>query len=348
MVKVGQNVLITGGAGFIGSNLASYFLKKGHNVIVFDNLSRAGSEKNLAWLKNQKGSLKVVIADIRNFEALKKAVAKTDAVFHLAAQTAVTTSLTHPKEDFEINAKGTLNVLEAVRGQKRKIPVIFSSTNKVYGALPNLKVVKNSTRYEFSKPNLGVSEDQALDFYSPYGCSKGVADQYVRDYARIYGLPTVVFRQSCVYGPRQFGVEDQGWVAHFVISAILKRPVTVFGDGLQVRDLLYIDDLVEAFEKAFANIKQISGKVYNIGGGIKNTVSIWEEFSQILGKINGELPKVTYKQARPGDQKIYISDITSAKRDFGWKPKVSVQEGIEKLYSWAKENVELFKNEKEG
>jgi CDP-paratose 2-epimerase len=339
---VAEKILITGGAGFIGSNLASHFLSQGKKVIVFDNLSRRGSAKNLFWLEQQKGDLEVIVKDIRNLAALAHAIAKADAIFHLAAQTAVTTSLRNPKEDFEINAQGTLNVLEAVRAEKRKIPVVFSSTNKVYGTLPGLSVVRNSSRYEFSNLRLRVSESQPVDFHSPYGCSKGVADQYVCDYHRFYGLPTVVFRQSCIYGPRQFGVEDQGWVAHFVLSAILGKPITIYGDGYQVRDLLYIDDLISAFDNALAKIDKVSGEVYNIGGGPKNTISVWTEFSKLLGKINGDLPKITYEKERPGDQRVYISDISKAKRDLGWQPKVPVKEGIKRLILWVSQNRELF------
>jgi len=338
-----KRILITGGAGFIGSNLSSYFLSKGRRVIVFDNLSRRGSQENLRWLLSQKGDLEFIQGDVRNFSAIKKAVSKSDFIFHLAAQTAVTTSLKNPQEDFEINAQGTLNVLEAIRAQKRKIPIIFSSTNKVYGNLTNIFIAKNSSRYEISNLRLGINESQPLDFYSPYGCSKGVADQYVCDYARIYGLPTVVFRQSCIYGPRQFGIEDQGWVAHFVISAILGKPVTIYGDGLQVRDLLYIDDLVSAFEKVLEKIDKVGGQVYNIGGGVKNTISIWKEFEPLLFELTGKKVKVRFGKARPGDQKVYISDISKAKRDFNWQPKVGIKEGLKKLIAWVEKNRDLFK-----
>lgn len=337
-----EKILITGGAGFIGCNLASKLLSQGKKVIVLDNLSRRGAKENLLWLAKRRGDLEAIIEDIRHFETVKEAIVKTDAVFHLAAQTAVTTSLLNPREDFEINAQGTLNVLEAARAQKRKIPVVFSSTNKVYGSLVNLGIVKNGSRYQFGNSISAVSEKQPLDFYSPYGCSKGVADQYVRDYARIYDLPTCVFRQSCIYGPRQFGVEDQGWVAHFVISAVFGRPITIYGDGLQVRDLLFIDDLISAFEKALEKIDRIKGEVYNIGGGWENSISVWQEFSQLLSEVNLKLPEVAFKKERPGDQKVYISDISKAKRDLGWEPKVGVKEGIKKLVSWVSGNQELF------
>lgn len=345
-----QKILITGGAGFIGINVAAYFLSKGVKVVILDNFSRKGSSINITWLYSKKDigaiskrNLEVIKDDIRDYSALKKVISKVDSIIHLAAQTAVITSIEDPREDFEINALGTLNVLEALRSKKRSTPLIFASTNKVYGDLKKYKIVKKASRYEFSKLKSGINEDVSLDYISPYACSKGAADHYVLDYHRMYGLQTVVFRQSCVYGPRQFGVEDQGWVAHFIITAILDKPITIYGDGRQVRDLLYIDDLVLAYEKVMNNITKVSGNVYNIGGGVNNTVSIWKEFQKIISKQINKPIKYSFKPKRLGDQKIYISDVSKAKRDFGWSPKTNIDEGVERLIDWVTINKKLFK-----
>lgn len=320
-----MNALITGGAGFIGSNLASRLLKNGNKVIIYDNFSRPNVGKNINWLRKQVVGtrLQVIEGDIRDFEKLKKYTESVDVIFHLAAQVAVTTSVSDPREDFEINALGTLNVLEAVKMQKKKPIIIYSSTNKVYGHID--EVSKN-----------GVNEDQPLDFYSPYGCSKGSADQYVRDYARIYNLSTVVFRQSCVYGPRQFGVEDQGWLAHFVIKAINNEPITIFGDGKQIRDLLYIDDLIDAYLLAIKKIKKVRGEVINIGGGVKNSLSLKKSL-KLLEKKLGKKIKIKYKKIRPGDQKVFISDNSKAESLLGFGVKTSYSDGLEKLIKWLQE-----------
>jgi len=337
-----ERILITGGAGFVGSNLAAYYLKCGRKVIVYDNLSRKNSEKNLDWLKSLKNSnLSVVIGDIREFKKLQKVVNKVDAIFHLAAQVAVTKSIENPQEDFEVNALGTLNVLEAARKARHKPIVIYASTNKVYGAMEEVAVKEKKTRYAFKNLPQGISEKQALDFFSPYGCSKGTGDQYMRDYARIYDLPTVVFRKSCIYGPRQFGVEDQGWVTHFVISAVKDCPITIYGNGKQVRDILEIEDLIRVFEAAVKNIKHCQGEVYNIGGGPKNSVSLLELIGE-LEKILGKKIFFSFSQWRPGDQKVYVSNISKAKKELGWEPRVGKKEGIFRLCSWVLDNKSLF------
>lgn len=343
--KKTKNILITGGAGFIGSNAAVYFLKKGYKVTIFDNFSRKGSEKNIKWIKNEfKGkNLKLIKGDVRKDGIKIERLAKeSDLILHLAAQVAVTTSVENPREDFEINALGTFNVLEAVRKSGNNPVFIYSSTNKVYGGLEDLKIVEGKTRYTFKNLSGGVSEKRGLDFHSPYGCSKGTADQYVRDYARIYGLNTIVFRQSCIYGPHQFGVEDQGWVAWFIIALTLGKRITIYGNGKQVRDLLYVEDLVRACEMAAENIKKTRGQIYNIGGGTKNTISIWFDFKPILEKLFNRKLNPKFSGWRPGDQPIYISDIRKAKKDFGWEPKINVEMGIKKLYDWVSSNKELF------
>lgn len=343
--NMSKNVLIIGGAGFIGINSASHFLKKGYSVVIFDNLSREGSRKNIAWLKKEfnNKNLKFVKGDVRwDTKTLEKLAKNSNLILHLAAQVAVTTSVENPREDFEINALGTFNVLEAVRKAKSKAVLIYSSTNKVYGGLEDLKIIERKTRYEFKNLPNGVSEERVLDFHSPYGCSKGTADQYVRDYARIYNLNTIVFRQSCIYGPHQFGVEDQGWVAWFIIALTLGKKITIYGNGKQVRDLLYIDDLARAYEMAFKNIKKIKGQIYNIGGGAKNSISVWEEFRPILEKLFNKKITARFSDWRPGDQPIYISDIRKAKKDFGWEPRIGKEQGIKKLYEWVLSNKELF------
>ena len=345
MAKVkNMKYLITGGAGFIGSNLVNTLLERGDNVVVFDNLSRNGSKFNVKWLKKTHGNnLSLVDGDTRlEYNVLAKIVRNVDVIVHLAAQVAVTTSVKNPREDFEINALGTFNLLEAVRNSGNNPILIYSSTNKVYGDLADLKIIEKTGRYEFSNTKWGISEERNLDFHSPYGCSKGTADQYVRDYARIYGLNTIVFRQSCIYGPRQFGVEDQGWVAWFLIALTLRKNITIYGNGKQVRDLLYIDDLIRAYDLAIKNITTTKGQIYNIGGGKDNTISIWHEFKPILEELFGRKINANFSDFRPGDQPIFISDIRKAKNDFGWEPKIKVKQGIGKLFSWIQNNKKLF------
>lgn len=333
-----QNVLITGGAGFIGSNLANYLLRKGADVTIYDNLSRDNVKKNLKWLRSNFANFKVMKADIRDFEKLKKAVKKKTIVFHEAAQVAVTTSVEDPVIDFEINARGSLNLLEALRKYNPEAISVYASTNKVYGGLEQFDVVERKGRYAFKEPKLarGVSEETQLDFHSPYGCSKGSADQYFKDYSRIYGMRTIVFRQSCIYGPRQWGTEDQGWVFHFLKLAHQKKPIKIFGDGKQVRDLLFIDDLISAYEKSLDSIEDTNGEVYNVGGGLVNSVSLLEAL-KIIEKVLKRKVEREFFDWRPGDQKVFISNNSKAHKEFGWSPDVSVAKGISKLHDWVKE-----------
>jgi CDP-paratose 2-epimerase len=337
-------ILVTGGAGFVGSNLVNSLLRDGHTVTIFDAFSRPGSERNLAWLSSQhrNGHLRYIQGDVRDFDALRAAAQGADTIYHLAAQVAVTSSVTDPRTDFEINALGTLNLLESARLSGRQPIVVFTSTNKVYGGMEDVAVVGGETRYEYRDFPYGIAESQPLDFHSPYGCSKGAMDQYVRDYARIYGLPTVVFRMSCIYGPRQFGTEEQGWLAHFMIAAATGRPITIYGDGKQVRDVLFIDDLVRAFRLAVEKIDVTAGQVYNIGGGPSNTLSIWREFGEYLAGLNGEPIPVRFERWRPGDQPCYVSDIRKAGRHMDWQPLVDKETGIRRLWEWVSSNGSLF------
>jgi len=338
-----MQVLITGGAGFIGCNLAAHFTRAGHAVTVFDNFSRRGSESNLAWLREQFGQgVRVVRGDVRDAAAIAQAVQGQNAILHLAAQVAVTTSVTNPREDFEINALGTFNTLEAARASGLNPAFVYTSTNKVYGGMETERVRDTGSRYEFEDLPGGVPETYPLDFHSPYGCSKGTGDQYVRDYHRIYGLPTVVFRQSCIYGLRQFGVEDQGWLAYFTIRAVTQRSFNIYGDGKQVRDVLFIDDLVRAFEMALGRLERTAGQVYNIGGGPASQLSVWRETGPILEKLAGRPIPVTYGDWRPGDQRIYVSDISKAKAHFGWEPQVAPAEGLKRLWQWVTDHRALF------
>ncbi len=338
------HVIVTGGAGFIGSNVAATFLRDGHRVTVFDNLQRPGSERNLAWLHSlpQAAELRFVQGDIRDADRVRSVIGGRNVhlVFHFAAQTAVTTSLVDPRTDLDVNIVGTHNVLEAMRLSRALVPpmLFFTSTNKVYGALSHRAARETETRYVYADAELaqhGVSEQEPLDFHSPYGCSKGAADQYVHDYSRIYGLRTVVFRMSCIYGPRQFGNEDQGWVAHFMLAVAGGRPLSIYGNGKQVRDLLYVDDLVNAFKLAALHIESTAGHVYNIGGGPSNSVSIWAELRPRLEELSGRRLSASMGDWRPGDQPVYVSDTRLAQRDFGWQPRVSVDEGLRRLWRWA-------------
>lgn len=339
-----KQFLITGGAGFIGSNYVSRLLNRGEKVTIFDNLSRAGARRNLEWLRETYGddSFQLIIGDTRDAKAIQDAAKPADVIVHLAAQVAVTTSVTKPREDFEINAIGTFNTLEAARASGRNPAILYSSTNKVYGGMDDVRVAEADNRYYYADLPLGAPETQPLDFHSPYGCSKGCGDQYVRDYHRIYGLPTVVFRQSCIYGLRQFGIEDQGWVAWFVIAAITGRPITIYGDGKQVRDILFVDDLLNAYDAAIANMDKVAGQVYNVGGGPEKTISIWNEFCPMLEKLVGHPLPITRGDWRPGDQRVYISDIRKAEKELGWKPQVTVEEGVRRLFEWVNANRQLF------
>lgn len=339
-----KRYLVTGGAGFIGSNYVERLLKRAESVVVYDNLSRDGAKKNLKWLQDTFGdkAFEFIQADIRDAAKLASAASHADVIVHLAAQVAVTTSVRDPRADFEDNALGTFNVLEAARTSGRNPVVIYASTNKVYGGLEDLKIIEKPTRYDFAELKQGVSESYPLDFHSPYGCSKGAGDQYVRDYARIYDLPTVVMRQSCIYGPRQFGMEDQGWVAWFIIRLVQGKPFTIYGDGKQVRDVLHVEDLLDSYDLVLKNINSVAGKIYNIGGGPANTLSVWSEFRPILEELFGKSIQVGFDEWRPGDQKVFISDISKAQKEFGWKPKIDVKSGISKLYIWIRDNTALF------
>lgn len=338
-----MKTIITGGAGFIGSNAASRILQRGQKVVVIDNLSREGVRQNLEWLRPQ-GSLEFVQLDIRDAGGLARVFNEhrdADRVLHLAAQVAVTTSVTAPREDFEVNALGTFNVLEAMRRANMAAPLLYSSTNKVYGEMNDIGVVEREGRYAYQSLPLGVPETRNLDFHSPYGCSKGAADQYVIDYHRIYGLRTIVFRQSCIYGYRQFGAEDQGWVAWFMIASQAGRPITVFGDGKQVRDILFIDDLLDAYDAAFSAGDSAVGRAYNIGGGPNNVLSLLELMAYIEKRRDRKLP---YDSSgwRPGDQKVFVSDIRLAQAELGWAPKITCLKGLGLLYDWVAENKALF------
>jgi len=338
-----MKIFITGGAGFIGSNSAHHFAAQGHHITIYDNLSRIGGQANLDWLRqNHAPRLTFVRGDVRDYDHLAQAIAGADVVLHLASQVAVTTSVQNPREDFEINALGTFNVLEAVRHHAPEAAVLYASTNKVYGGMEDVGVVLQGDRYAYASHPYGIGEDYPLDFHSPYGCSKGAGDQYTIDYARIYGLRTLVFRQSCIYGPRQFGVEDQGWVAHFVIAAQMGRPISIFGDGRQVRDLLHVTDLIHAYELGITQIDNLAGQAINVGGGPQNTLSVWTEFGPLLAELAGHDVPITYHDWRPGDQRVFIADVRQAERLLGWQPTVSPEQGIRDLWAWVAANRELF------
>ena len=342
--------LVIGGAGFVGSNLADRLLRDGREVVVFDTLARPGVERNLAWLRAAHGErVTFVRGDVRDRDAVREAVrdgggaGAAGDVYHFAAQVDVTTSLGDPGDDFDVNARGTLNVLEAVRALRDETgyaaPVLFTSTNKVYGELSDVAEARSpggARRYEPADAALaatGIAESRPLDFHSPYGCSKGAADQYVCDYARSFGLPTVVFRMSCIYGPRQFGTEDQGWVAHFLIRALGGRPITLYGDGLQVRDVLFVDDLVDAFLLARRHVARLAGRAFNIGGGPANTTSLLELVERI-GGLTGRRPDVRFEAWRTGDQRWYVSDVRAFGAATGWQPRTSLAEGLGRLHAW--------------
>jgi CDP-paratose 2-epimerase len=339
-----RTYLVTGGAGFIGSNHVDRLLKRGEQVIVFDNLARAGAPRNLDWLKESHGprAFRVIVGDVRDAASITEAARGADVIIHLAGQVAVTSSITDPRADFEANALGTFNVLEAARASERHPILLYASTNKVYGGMEDVKIVEDPTRWRYADLPYGCPETQPLDFFSPYGNSKGTGDQYVRDYARIYGLRTVVMRQSCIYGPRQFGIEDQGWLAWFVIAAVMGRPITIYGDGKQVRDALHVDDLLNAYDAAIENIDLTAGRIYNVGGGPQNVISVWAEFGPMLEKLLGKKIPVGRGDWRPGDQHVFYADIRKAGRELGWGPKIGVKEGIEKLFAWVSENRNLF------
>lgn len=338
-----MKIIITGGAGFIGCNAAARALARGDEVVVIDNLSRIGAAANLRWLQSR-GAFDFKAIDLVDAEPVLDAFREhrdADRVLHLAGQVAVTTSVTDPRSDFQANALGTFNVLEAVRASTPAAALIYASTNKVYGGLEHLDVIEEVECYRYGAAPFGVSEDMPLDFHSPYGCSKGSADQYVRDYHRIYGLRTVVFRQSCIYGYRQFGVEDQGWVAWFAISAQRQRPMRVYGDGKQVRDVLFIDDLLDAYDAAFTRIDRAAGRVYNIGGGTGNAISLRQLLAYLEQRAGAPL-QLSYHPWRPGDQRVFVSDIRRSEQELGWRPRVSWTSGVDQLSAWIADNLGLF------
>lgn len=334
-------VLIIGGAGFVGSNLAHAILSSGHAVRVLDNLSRPGVEHNLAWLRDAHGDrLEVMIADVASRDALERAISGVSAIFHLAGQVAVTTSLKEPLADFEVNLRGTLNVLETVRAQKDPPPLLFTSTNKVYGGLEDVGLEETDRRYQPRDPAIrqhGIDEQRGLCLRSPYGCSKGGADQYVLDYAKTFGLRTLVFRMSCIYGPHQLGDEEQGWVAHFALRALQRAGITLYGDGKQVRDILFVTDLVDALLRAIRDIDRLSGRAFNIGGGPERAVSLHEVLA-LLESASGEPIETRFAPWRPGDQLYYVSDIRAIHVATGWKPQVDVRTGVTALWRWLREH----------
>jgi CDP-paratose 2-epimerase len=337
-----SRILITGGAGFIGSNLADRLAGAGHEVVLMDTLARPGVERNLKWLLlRHRSAVRNLQTDMRDAEGVAHAVAEADAVFHLAAQVAVTTSLSNPREDFDVNLGGTLNLLEAARD--RRVPVVFASTNKVYGDLADVALELADDAWTPTDSRLraeGVDERRPLDFHTPYGCSKGAADQYVLDYARSFGVPACVLRMSCIYGPRQMGTEDQGWVAHFLIRALNGEPITLFGDGRQVRDILHVDDAVDAYVRALDRIDQVSGRAFNLGGGPDNAVSLRQLIAHIEGVI-GRRADVRFEDWRAGDQRYFVADASAACAALGLPLPTGWREGVADLANWLQSESDL-------
>ncbi|RDE06756.1 SDR family NAD(P)-dependent oxidoreductase [Sphingomonas aracearum] len=333
----GAPVLVTGGAGFIGSNIADRLAAEGHDVLIYDALSRPGVEGNLQWLQERHGArITSIVADIRDRDALTRAVGEAQAVFHMAAQVAVTTSLDDPRADYEINIGGTFNLLEAVRETRRAVPVVFASTNKVYGDLGDLDFALGANGYAPVDPAVrahGIGEDRPLDFHTPYGVSKGAADQYVLDYARSFGLPAAVLRMSCIYGQRQMGTEDQGWVAHFVIRALTGQPITLYGDGHQVRDILDVSNAVEAYLAAWRQIDKVSGQAFNLGGGPGNAVSLRVLLDHV-GDLIGREVDVSFSDWRAGDQRYFVADTRRVREALGLGAKVPWRTGVGRLAQW--------------
>jgi CDP-paratose 2-epimerase len=330
-------VLVTGGAGFIGANIANHLLSSGQRVRIFDDVSRIGVDQNLEWLSEKhNGRIEIEIGDVRDRAAVKRAIEGTSGVFHLAAQTAVTTSIQDPWLDFEVNVVGTLNLLEELRRLREQAFFVYTSTNKVYGPLADLAISPQEGKYQpvdRVSASHGIAENRRLDFLSPFGCSKGAADQYVLDWARTYRLPCLVLRISCTYGPRQFGSEEQGFVAHFMRSVLSNQPLTVWGDGKQVRDLVFIDDMVEALTLAATHAGKLAGRAFNIGGGVQNAVSILEVLDK-LEDLHGVRPNVEFKEWRPGDQRYFVTDYRAFKSATAWTPKIGVEAGLARLYRW--------------
>jgi CDP-paratose 2-epimerase len=334
-------VLVTGGAGFIGCNIANALAEAGHEVLVYDALSRPGVEGNLAWLKERHGEqVSSIVADIRDEDELARAAREAKAVYHMAAQVAVTTSMVDPREDFEINIRGTLNLLDSVRLKGDGTPVIFASTNKVYGDLADLEYRLEGDKYVVADPAVagsGIGERRPLDFHTPYGCSKGAADQYVLDYARSFAMRTAVVRMSCIYGVRQMGTEDQGWVAHFLIRALEGRPITLYGDGCQVRDILDVSNAVEAYLKAWERIDMIKGRAFNLGGGTANAVSLRELLAHISQLLGREV-EVEYSDWRAGDQRYFVADTSAIAEALSLSPAVPWKQGVANLLEWLRES----------
>lgn len=337
-----NKIVITGGAGFIGTNATLFFAQKGWSVTIIDNLSRKGVEDNLTTLRKNIPNLKFVKAEVGDTDAYAKQLAESSVVLHLAGQTAVTTSLTDPQHDFNTNVLGTFRLLEASKKLSPKAIFLYSSTNKVYGDLHTHTLVKDDQhkRWENTSKPLGIDESEQLDFLSPYGVSKGSADQYVKDWAHSYGLNTVVFRQSCIYGPYQRGVEDQGWVAHFSKQMLAHRPITVFGDGYQVRDLLHVHDLIRAYEAAIQHIESVRGSVFNIGGGRENSYSV-SQILEILAQKIGVSPTISYEKERLADQKYFVSANRSIYQHLGWQPKIKLLDGLDSMIDWQRKHLEL-------
>jgi CDP-paratose 2-epimerase len=335
--RTARPVVITGGAGFIGTNLAARLLESGEEVILFDSLSRKGVERNWRWLSGRYGDrVTWVKGNVRDLAQVRSVIDNAGSVFHFAAQVAVTTSLVDPIDDFETNARGSLNVLEAIRATGRQIPLLFTSTNKVYGDLEDLALRVRGQEYVPEDPAIalhGIGEKRSVEFHSPYGCSKGAADQYVLDYCRTYGMPAIAFRMSCIYGPHQFGNEDQGWVAHFLIKALRGETITIYGDGRQVRDVLFVEDLISAMILARKNASVLAGNAFNIGGGPGNTISLLRLLDLITELAEGK-PLLEFREWRAADQRYYVSDIRKFSQITGWQPRVSVREGVGKLCAW--------------
>ena len=330
-------ILVTGGAGFIGSNLADRLAGQGHDVLIYDVLARPGVEANLAWLRRRHPDrITAVIADLRDRQALDRAASQARAVFHMAAQVAVTTSLSDPEQDFDVNLRGTFLLLEALRRQAVPPPIVFASTNKVYGNLADIALARDGDAYLPQDPTLrdyGIGEDRPLSFYTPYGCSKGAADQYVLDYARGFGVPACVLRMSCIYGPRQLGTEDQGWLAHFLYAVQAGRPISIYGDGRQVRDVLYVDDAVDAYIAAWERIADVSGQAFNLGGGPANAVTLLQILAEIA-KVTGRQADLRFSDWRPGDQRYFVADTRRATVALGLGRAVGWRDGLQRLARW--------------
>jgi CDP-paratose 2-epimerase len=337
-----KRILITGGAGFVGCNAARFFRARNWDVAVLDNLSRRGTDKNLEWLRDST-RFDFEHVDVRDRANVDRVLSERryDAVLHLAAQVAVTTSVTDPSTDFAVNALGTFQVLDAIRRYCPEAVFINASTNKVYGKVAGAEYELRDGRYAYAERPFGISESEPLDFLSPYGCSKGAADQYALDFARIYQIPATSFRQSCIYGPRQFGVEDQGWVAWFAIASLLGRDITIFGDGMQVRDVLHVEDLVRAYEAAIRSPDKVAAQAFNVGGGPASVLSLLDLIAMLEKGLGRPIP-LRWDDWRPGDQKVYVSDIRKIEATLGWKPEIDVNTGVEQLIDWVAQNRAAF------